>query len=82
VHFTGIHPFTHDLTELLDFLKDMGLKVPKRLYMYADALTPHYTLARYPGKKPLKYNRELAKRCLKYAREIIKWVKAKASEKG
>lgn len=39
VMLTGVHPFSHDLAELLDFLKDIGLKVPKKLYIYADALT-------------------------------------------
>jgi len=82
VTLTGVHPFSHDLVELLDFLKDIGLKVPGKLYTYADALTPHYTMARYPGRKPLKYNRELAKRCLKYAKEIIKWVKKEVSKKS
>ncbi|MCD6458227.1 MAG: HEPN domain-containing protein [Thermoproteales archaeon] len=75
---TGLHPYTHDLVELLDSLKDLGLGPSENLYLYADALTPHYTMSRYPGRKPVTYNRSLAERCIKYAKEIIKWVKEEA----
>ncbi len=51
VALTGLHEFTHDLSRLLYFLEDAGLNVPERLYAAADALTPHYTNARYPGVK-------------------------------
>ncbi len=80
VGLTGLHPFTHDLVELLDSLKDIGLDVPEDLYVYADALTPHYTLSRYPGRKPIKYNKKLGERCLFYAGKIIEWAEEKASE--
>jgi len=78
VALTGLHPYTHDLVELIDSLKDLGLDPPEELYTYSDALTPHYTMSRYPGRKPVTYNKDLAKRCLRYAQEIIKWVKEKA----
>jgi len=81
VGLTGLHPFTHDLVELIDSLKDLGLKIPENLYVYADALTPHYTLARYPGRKPVRYDKRLAERCLFYAEKIIKWVEKEASQK-
>ncbi len=74
IALTGLYPFTHDLVELLDTLRELGISVPEELYAYADALTPHYTMARYPGKKPVKYSRSLGERCLKYARSIIKWL--------
>jgi len=77
---TGLHPYTHDLVELLDSLKDLELVPPEDLYLYADALTPHYTMSRYPGRKPVTYNRGLAERCIKYAKEIIKWVKEEAAK--
>ncbi len=80
VALTGLHPFTHDLVELLTSLRELGLKVPSELYTYADALTPHYTMSRYPGRKPLRYNKGLAERCLGYARSIIEWVKRQAPE--
>ena len=82
VALTGLYPFTHDLVELLECLKTLDLKVPRKLYTYADALTRHYTIARYPGRKPVKYDRNLARRCLKYAKEIIKWVEKEASKKS
>ncbi len=81
VALTGLHPFTHDLVELLDALKDVGIEVPEELYTFADALTPHYTMARYPGRKPVKYDSGLARRCIGYAKRIIEWVKAEASKK-
>jgi len=77
---TGLHPYTHDLVELLESLRDLGLEPPEELYAYADALTPHYTMSRYPGRKPVVYNRGLAERCLRYAREIARWVEEKAAE--
>ena len=70
---TGLHPFTHDLTVLLSEIEELGLKVPAELHVYADALTPHYTMARYPGRKPIEYGKEIAKRCVKYARKIEEW---------
>ncbi len=78
---TGIHPFTYDLVELINYLADAGLNPPENLEVYADALTPYYTLARYPGKPLVKYRREVASRCIDYARRIISWVKSEASQK-
>ena len=75
-----LYPFTHDLVELLEALKDLGFNIPKDLYAYADALTPHYTMVRYPGRKPVKYNKGLAERCLEYAKRIIKWIEGQASK--
>ena len=80
VFMAGVHPFTHDLVELIESLKELGLNVPEELYTYADALTPHYTMARYPGRKPVRYDKGLAERCIKYAKEIIKWVEEQASK--
>jgi len=80
VALAGTHPFTHDLAELLSALEALGLKPPPELYACADALTPHYTMARYPGRKPVVYNRSLAERCLEYARRIIQWVEKQATE--
>lgn len=77
---TALHPYTHDLVELIESLRDAGLEPPEELYTYADALTPHYTMARYPGRKPVGYNRGLAERCLRYARRIVEWVKKEAAE--
>jgi len=77
---TGLHPYTHDLVELLESLRELGLNPPESLYVYADALTPHYTMSRYPGRKPLTYDKGLAERCVKYAKRIVEWVKAEASK--
>jgi len=77
---TGLHPYTHDLVELLDSLKDLGIEPPEELYLYADALTPHYTMSRYPGRKPVTYNKGLAERCIKYAKKIVEWVKEEVSK--
>ena len=80
VALTGLNPYTHDLSELLKSLEDLGFEAPPELYAYADALTPHYTLARYPGRKPISYTREMAERCLSYAERIIGWIKEKVAE--
>ncbi len=76
----GVYPYTHDLVELLEFIKDAGISPPQELYAYADALTPHYTLARYPGREPINYDRELGERCLSYGEKIIEWIKKASSE--
>ncbi len=80
VALTGVHPFTHDLSELLDALRELGLSIGDELYTYADALTPHYTLARYPGRKPVRYTRGVAERCVRYARELVSWVEGQTAE--
>ncbi len=61
-------------------MKDLGFVLEEKLYSFADALTPHYTMSRYPGRKPIVYNRKLAERCIKYAEEIIRWIKKKIVE--
>lgn len=68
---TGLHLYTHDLVELLKSLRELGLNPPDILYVYTDALTPHYTISMYPGRKPLTYDRGLAEKCLSYARRIV-----------
>lgn len=72
---TGVYPFTHDLAELLDAISSLDITVPSEIYVYADSLTSHYTLSRYPGRKPFTYSKALAERCINYARRIINWVK-------
>jgi len=74
VALSGAHPYTHDLVELLEALESLGISVPDELRVYGDALTPHYTLARYPGRKPLTYNDKRAERCIRQARAIVEWV--------
>ena len=56
------------------------MEAPTELYAYADALTPHYTLAGYPGRKPISYTRETAEGCLPYAGRVIGWVEEKAAK--
>lgn len=74
VTLTSVHEFTHDLSRLLYFLEEAGLAVPRNLYLVADALTPHYTNARYPGAKTVVYDERTAKRCIEYMEEIVRWV--------
>ena len=71
---TGVHEFTHDLSRLLYFLEESGLNVPEDLYAAADALTPHYTNARYPGAKAIVYDERAARRCIEYMERIVGWV--------
>ncbi len=80
VALLGFHEFTHDLSKLLQVLEDAGLTVPGDLYAYADALAPHYTMAPYPGRKPVEYSQHTARRCLDYMEKIVEWV-IRAAEK-
>ncbi len=69
----GVYEFTHDLARLLRGLQEAGLEVPEELIVYADALTPHYTMARYPGRKPVVYDEDAGRRCVEYARRLWEW---------
>lgn len=75
VAITGFHPYTHDLSELLDVLKKTGFAVSEEVVVASEILTPHYTLSRYPGKRAISYTRERAERCLQSAKLIIDWVR-------
>jgi len=76
VALLGVHEFTHDLARLLKGLEAAGVGVPGELYVYADALTPHYTMARYPGRKPVVYDESAGRRCIEYAERVWSWVEA------
>ena len=76
----GVHEFTHDLARLLRGLQEAGLNIPEELLAYADALTPHYTMARYPGRKPFVYDEDAGRRCVEYARRIWEWATALAKD--
>lgn len=72
---TGLHPFTHDLSALLDEISRLGVAVPKEIYEAADYLTPHYVLSRYPRRRALEYNERRGRMCVESAEKIIEWVK-------
>ncbi|MEM4925777.1 MAG: HEPN domain-containing protein [Thermofilaceae archaeon] len=71
----GLHPYTRDLTELLEALKRVGFTAGEGIVIASEILTPHYALSRCPGERAISYTRERAERCLKSARSIINWVK-------
>ncbi|MEM1606034.1 MAG: HEPN domain-containing protein [Fervidicoccaceae archaeon] len=75
VSLTGLHPYTHDLVELIDALRDIELEVSDDLIVACEILTPHYTLSRYPGRRTITYTRTRAERCLSLARRVVEWVK-------
>jgi HEPN domain-containing protein len=78
VSLTGLHPYTHDLSELLDSLKALEIDVPRDVALVAELLTPHYTLARYPGKRVYTYNSTRASLCIESCEKIVSWVKSVA----
>ncbi len=82
VSLTGIYPFSHDLVELLRAAESLDLSAPPEVLEAADALTPHYTMARYPGRTPGRYDRERAERCISYAERIVEWVEKALEERG
>ncbi len=75
VSITGLHPYTHDLSELIDSLIEAGFDASEEVKVSSELLTPHYTLLRYPGKRTIRYTKDRADRCLKSARIITEWVK-------
>lgn len=75
VALTGVHPYTHDLVELMDALAGLGVGVSETLRLYDNALAQHYTLARYPGKKPVVYNKARAQRRIEQAKNIVSGLK-------
>jgi len=68
---TGTYIFTYSLSELLDAISALSIKIPDDVRVYADALEQHYTRARYPGVKIRDYCEEDAERCLRYAKRIL-----------
>ncbi len=82
VALMGVYEFTHDLSKLLQALEALGLKPPRSVYAAADALTPHCTMARYPGRKPVVYDERLGERCVEYMEEIVAWVEEIARRRG
>jgi HEPN domain-containing protein len=75
VALTSIHPYTHDLVELLEALRAIGLEIPSEINLSCELLTPHYTLARYPGKRVYNYSAERGRLCVENAEKIVNWVK-------
>ncbi|MEZ0345803.1 MAG: HEPN domain-containing protein [Infirmifilum sp.] len=75
VSITGFHPYTHDLLELLDAVKSIGVEVEDDVITACEILTPHYILSRYPGKRAIAYTKTRAERCVFYAKKIVEWVK-------
>lgn len=75
VALTGIHPYTHDLVELLEALKAIDLDIPSEITLSCELLTPHYTLARYPGKRVYNYSVKHGKLCVENAEKVVSWVK-------
>ena len=62
----------------MEALEAAGVMVPQELRVYGDALSPHYTMARYPGRKPIVYDRGRGERCIMQAKRIIEWVEETA----
>ncbi|MEM2021367.1 MAG: HEPN domain-containing protein [Zestosphaera sp.] len=74
VSITGLHPYTHDLTELLDTLAVAGFNMSEDVRISSELLTLHYTLSHYLRKHAVRYARDRAERCLKSAKVVIEWV--------
>lgn len=75
---TGFHPYTHDLVELVDAVRGIGLEAGEDVVTACEILTPHYTLSRYPGRRAIVYTKSRAERCLLFAKRVIEWVKGVA----
>lgn len=73
----GSYPFTHDLTLLLKTLSSvLNTDPPEDIKIKTEALSPHYTLSRYGGLGVAEYDEDKAIACLRYAEEILKWLRS------
>ncbi len=77
---TGVHPYTHDLAELLEALRAISVEPPSDVVLSSELLTPHYTLARYPGRRVYTYTAERGRTCVECAEKIVEWVKKVADQ--
>lgn len=72
--FQKAAPKTHDLTSLCD-----EIKVPERIRIIAENLTPTYTFSRYPDIAqtiPARfYSKSQASYLLNLAKEALKWLR-------
>ncbi len=82
VRETGTYPFTHSLVELLEALEEIGYHVSEELYTVAEALEKHYTRARYPGVGLAVYDERVARRCIRYAEAIERFVEKALEGEG
>ncbi|BCU71124.1 HEPN domain-containing protein [Stygiolobus caldivivus] len=74
VKHKGVFPFTHDLGELAERVRDeLSIDVPQNILHDCDFLTPHYVMSRY--SQFADYNRRKAEECLKSATEVVEWLK-------
>ena len=78
VALTGAHPYTHDLGELVEALRATGLEPPSEVHLSCELLTPHYTLARYPGRGVYTYTAERGRTCVESASRVVSWVRSVA----
>ncbi|HLC57794.1 MAG TPA: HEPN domain-containing protein [Candidatus Nanoarchaeia archaeon] len=66
---SGQFPKVHDLTRLAKLIN-----APNKIIELCAKLNPSYTDSRYPNSfKP--YNKSESKESLKYAEEVLKWIK-------
>jgi HEPN domain-containing protein len=79
VKYKGSHPFTHDLTELIQVLsEELKVEVPEEVLKECDYLTPHYIQTRYSMLS--SYDRRRAERCLASAKAVLTWLGSKFQE--
>ena len=72
---TGSYPPVHDLVKLVhEVARVTSCEPPREVLRAAFLLTPHYSESRYPGTRPVTYDKSTAELCLESARLIISWV--------
>jgi len=80
-HYAVSYPRTHDLTELMDILRENKIPFPEHLEEI-DRLTPFATLFRYAGfaaEPPRAFDRAWALHCV---RQVRAWAEAFLREGG
>lgn len=69
----GGMPKKHNLSLLLSQVRNME-NIPEKYYDYADILTPYGIIAKYPNELFLEDRH--AEQALRFATEILEWVKS------
>ena len=76
-----VFPFTHDIYELIDLLRDSGADIPVSLEE-ADELSTYAVNVRYPGALSPKVSERDRKQAARLARAVVEWAKEEAARAG
>ena len=73
------HPYTHEISELLEGLERQGVSVPEDVRA-ADGLTVHAVVSRYPGTTNATEKDRV--KAVRLARAVLNWAKGEVKNRG